>query len=101
MVTPVLRPEVGTAEILASARRLGDELLFPAAIATDLAPLVPKRLLDEMASAGMYGLTGPAEAGGLAATPDVCLHAASRGRRDRCLVDAGGARGVAGKAVRW
>ena len=50
--------------MLEAARRLGDDVLFPRALDTDRAALVPKDLLDELATAGLYGLTGPAEFGG-------------------------------------
>jgi alkylation response protein AidB-like acyl-CoA dehydrogenase len=56
-----------------AARRIADEVLFPAALATDRADAVPVELLDQLAQAGLYGLSGPAEAGGLAADFDtVC-----------------------------
>ena len=51
--------------MLQRAQLLADELLFPRALATDRAPLVPADLLDALAAAGLYGLTGPADAGGL------------------------------------
>lgn len=60
-----------TDELLASARRLADEVLFPRAVETDQADLVPVDRLDAMAAAGMYGLTGPSEAGGLEAAPEI------------------------------
>jgi acyl-CoA dehydrogenase-like protein len=50
---------------LATADRLADDVLLPAAIATDRADTVPVELLDELARAGFYGLSGPAAAGGL------------------------------------
>jgi alkylation response protein AidB-like acyl-CoA dehydrogenase len=52
---------------LESAQYLADELLFPAALATDAGDRVPRGHLDQLAAAGLYGLFGPAEAGGLAA----------------------------------
>jgi alkylation response protein AidB-like acyl-CoA dehydrogenase len=51
--------------IVGIAHRLADEVLFPAALATDAAETVPVELLDALAAAGLYGLTGPASAGGL------------------------------------
>ena len=60
--------QIGSDEVLARARRLADEVLFPNALQTDSADLVPSHLLDELAAAGMYGLLGPVEAGGLAAS---------------------------------
>jgi alkylation response protein AidB-like acyl-CoA dehydrogenase len=48
-----------------TAERIADELLFPAATATDRADVVPAQLLDALAEAGLYGLAGPSSAGGL------------------------------------
>ncbi len=56
-----------TTGALATARRLADELLFPGALATDRADVVPVERLDALAEAGLYGLFGPPEAGGLGA----------------------------------
>lgn len=44
---------------------MADEVLFARALDTDRAPLVPADLLDALAAEGLYGLTGPADAGGL------------------------------------
>jgi alkylation response protein AidB-like acyl-CoA dehydrogenase len=52
---------------LARARALADDVLFPAALATDAADAVPVRLLDAIADAGLYGLVAPREAGGTGA----------------------------------
>lgn len=54
---------------LAAARRLADEVLFPAALATDRCDMVPAGRLDALAGAGLYGLFGPQDAGGLDADP--------------------------------
>ena len=54
-------------EVVARARALADDVLFPAALATDAADVVPVDRLDALAAAGLYGLTAPAEVGGLAA----------------------------------
>ena len=51
--------------ILERARRLADDVLLPAAAATDRADAVPTEHLDLLAAAGLYGLTGPGPAGGL------------------------------------
>jgi alkylation response protein AidB-like acyl-CoA dehydrogenase len=56
---------VGSTDVVAVARRIGEEVLFPAALATDAADAVPRDHLDRLAEAGLYGLAGPAEAGGL------------------------------------
>ena len=50
--------------MLEAAQHLADDVLFPRALETDQAELVPKDLLDQLAAAGLYGLTGPAEFGG-------------------------------------
>ena len=52
-------------DVVATAQRLADEVLFPAALATDAAAAVPVELLDALADAGLYGLAGPIDAGGL------------------------------------
>jgi alkylation response protein AidB-like acyl-CoA dehydrogenase len=53
---------LGTA--LANARRVADEVLFPAAQATDVAPLVPRANLEALRDAGLHGLQGPADVPG-------------------------------------
>jgi alkylation response protein AidB-like acyl-CoA dehydrogenase len=53
-------------DVVATARRLADDVLFPAALEVDSAGLVPRSHLDTLAAGGFYGLLGPAEAGGLA-----------------------------------
>ena len=54
-------------DIVGTAKRLADEVLFPAALATDTADTLPVEFLDALAEAGLYGLTGPASAGGIGA----------------------------------
>ena len=54
-------------DIVATARQIADEVLFPAALDTDAGDVVPRELLDKLASAGLYGLAAPADAGGLGA----------------------------------
>ncbi|MEX0659830.1 MAG: acyl-CoA dehydrogenase family protein [Egibacteraceae bacterium] len=61
----------GSEAIVETARRLADEVLFPAALATDAADTVPRALLDALAEAGLYGLRGPGWAGGMAADLDL------------------------------
>jgi alkylation response protein AidB-like acyl-CoA dehydrogenase len=46
-------------DVVASAQRLADELLFPAALATDAADAVPVELFDRLAEAGLYGSALP------------------------------------------
>jgi len=55
--------------VLETARRLADDVLFPAAARTDAAGAVPRSQLDLLAAAGLYGLVGPPEHGGLGAAP--------------------------------
>ena len=52
-------------EIVQTAQRIADEVLFPAALATDAGDLVPRELLDVLAAAGLYGLAAPARPAGL------------------------------------
>jgi alkylation response protein AidB-like acyl-CoA dehydrogenase len=61
--------QVSAAAILERARRIADEVLFPAAMAVDGADRVPAGHLDLLASEGFYGLAGPASCGGLDASP--------------------------------
>jgi alkylation response protein AidB-like acyl-CoA dehydrogenase len=53
--------------VVRAAENLAETLLFPYALETDAADLVPARNLDALAEAGLYGLAGPLEYGGLAA----------------------------------
>jgi len=59
----------GAAVILDRARQIADDVLFPAAMAVDAADRVPAAHLDLLAVAGLYGLAGPREHGGLGADP--------------------------------
>ncbi|HSZ40364.1 MAG TPA: acyl-CoA dehydrogenase family protein [Trebonia sp.] len=52
-------------DIAATARRIADDVLFPAALATDASDTLPCELLDALAGAGLYGVAAPAGAGGL------------------------------------
>jgi len=52
-------------DIVGTAQRIADEVLFPAALTTDASDLVPRELLDVLAAAGLYGLAAPRESGGL------------------------------------
>lgn len=47
-----------------AAQQLADAVLFPAALATDRADVLPREGLDALADAGLYGLPGPTWAGG-------------------------------------
>src|SRR5437868_5939277 len=51
-------------DVVETAQRLADDVLFPAALETDRADVVPIELLDALAAAGLYGLASPAAFGG-------------------------------------
>jgi alkylation response protein AidB-like acyl-CoA dehydrogenase len=59
----------GAPAILDLAAWIADDVLFPAAMATDRADLVPAAHLDLLAARGLYGLAGPTDQGGLDADP--------------------------------
>jgi alkylation response protein AidB-like acyl-CoA dehydrogenase len=50
-----------------TAQHLADDVLFPAALETDRADVLPIELLDAIAAAGLYGLASPVAVGGLGA----------------------------------
>lgn len=50
---------------LRRARAIAENLLWPAAGEIDRSPVVPVRFLDALAGAGLYGLYGPTDSGGL------------------------------------
>ena len=52
-------------DVAGEAQRIADEVLFPAALATDASDIVPRELLDALADAGLYGVAAPGEYGGL------------------------------------
>jgi alkylation response protein AidB-like acyl-CoA dehydrogenase len=52
-------------DVLAVARELADEVLFPDAMRVDRLDVLPAAHLDALAAAGLYGAPVPAEAGGL------------------------------------
>jgi len=54
-------------DVVQVAERLADEVLFPAALATDSSDVVAVELLDSLGEAGLYGITAPKDAGGLEA----------------------------------
>jgi alkylation response protein AidB-like acyl-CoA dehydrogenase len=54
-------------DIVQVAQRIADDVLFPAALATDASDVVPRELLDTLAGAGLYGLAAPPDAAGLGA----------------------------------
>ena len=49
---------------VAAARRIAEELLFPRANETDMAPRIPQDILDALAEAGLFGITAPPPLGG-------------------------------------
>lgn len=55
----------GADEVVDRARRLADDVLFPAAIDTDRANRVPAANFDALAAGGLYGLVGSTRHGGL------------------------------------
>lgn len=60
-------PAKSEASAVDTARRIADDILFVEAAATDAAPLVSRANLDALAHAGLYGIVGPPEYGGLGA----------------------------------
>lgn len=59
------------AGVVEVATALAEDVLFPAALATDAADVLPVANLDALAAAGLYGLFAPPEAGGLGADQEV------------------------------
>jgi alkylation response protein AidB-like acyl-CoA dehydrogenase len=53
------------AGVLAVARELADDVLFPDAMRVDRLDVLPPAHLDALAAAGLYGAPAPADAGGL------------------------------------
>ncbi|WP_091621539.1 acyl-CoA dehydrogenase family protein [Amycolatopsis saalfeldensis] len=51
-------------DLVAEARALADDLLFPAAAEVDRTGVVPRSHFDALAAAGLYGVAAPAAAGG-------------------------------------
>ena len=69
-------------QLLQLGRRVSDELLAPAASEVDALGRFPRGHIDRLASTGLYGLAGPAKAGGLGAdreTGDRVLEDLARG----------------------
>ena len=52
-------------DVLAAARGLADDLLFPDAMRVDGLDVLPVAHLDALAALGLYGAPGPVQAGGL------------------------------------
>lgn len=55
--------------IVERARAIAEDVLFPAALDTDVSDLLPATHLDLLAQQGFYGLAGPADAGGMDLDP--------------------------------
>lgn len=55
---PKRRVGLGAVSVVETAQRIADDVLFPAALATDAADAVPVELLDQLATAGLYALGG-------------------------------------------
>ncbi|MBK7621849.1 MAG: acyl-CoA/acyl-ACP dehydrogenase [Kineosporiaceae bacterium] len=72
-------------EVVQRARRLADEVLFPAAIDVDRAARVPARLLDALAQNGFYGLGAPSELSGLDLPDDAARAAVVEAFAGGCL----------------
>ena len=51
-------------DVLATARTVAENVLYPRAIETDRSDLLPKSNLDVLADEGLYGLAGPRSLGG-------------------------------------
>lgn len=54
-----------TDDILTTTRNIADNILYPRAIETDRSDLLPTSNLDTLAEAGLYGLAGPKQYGGM------------------------------------
>jgi alkylation response protein AidB-like acyl-CoA dehydrogenase len=98
--------------IVHAAQRIADDVLFPAALATDAADIVPRELLDAIADAGLYGLAAPGAFGGLdadfgtvcavqEALASGCLTTAFLWAQHHGLVRALAAGGSAEQQARW
>lgn len=58
-------------DVVEVASALAEDVLLPAALATDAADVVPVENLDALADAGLYGLFAPPEVGGLGVAEEV------------------------------
>lgn len=67
------------------ARRLADEVLFPAAVEVDRADRVPAAVLDALAQNGFYGLGAPPELSGLDLPDDAARAAVVEALAGGCL----------------
>jgi alkylation response protein AidB-like acyl-CoA dehydrogenase len=62
---PELRPDDRAETAIRTAAELADEVLLPAAMEVERTGQIPASHLDALAASGLYGLSGPPEAGGL------------------------------------
>ena len=91
--------------IIERARAIADDVLLPAALATDASDLVPVASLDLLAREGFYGMDGPADAGGLdldEATRQVVIETLASGCMSTTFIwiqHHSGLRAVAGSAT--
>lgn len=87
------------------ARRFADEVLFPAALSTDASDVVPRELLDGLASAGLYGVGVDADFATTCAVLEElasgCLTTAFLWMQHLGLVHTLAASGPAEVAARW
>jgi alkylation response protein AidB-like acyl-CoA dehydrogenase len=87
------------------ARRVADEVLFPAALSTDASDVVSRELLDGLASAGLYGVGADADFGTTCAVQEElasgCLTTAFLWMQHLGLVHTLASSGPAGVAARW
>lgn len=72
-------------EVVQRARRLADEVLFPAAVEVDRADRVPAAVLDALAQNGFYGLGAPPELSGLDLPDDAARAAVVEAFAGGCL----------------
>lgn len=73
--------------VVRTAQELADAVLFPAALRADAADVLPREGLDALADAGLYGLRGPAWAGGMEADLDT-IAAVTEALASGCLTTA-------------
>lgn len=87
------------------ARRFADEVLFPAALSTEASDVVPRELLDEVATAGLYRVGVDADFGTVCAVQEElasgCLTTAFLWAQHLGLVHALTAGGPAEAVARW
>src|SRR5688572_22612484 len=58
-------------DLVEKVRALAEEVLFPRALQTDAADVLPRENLDALADLGLYGIFAPEELGGLAEGPSM------------------------------